>query len=90
MKTSYYYVIYYFRKDNVKFLESIMVGDIQSLPNNHGTLSVFTTETGGIIDDFIVNKTSMDYLYVVSNAGCRDKDLALLNSKLTLAKKEGC
>ena len=89
MKTSYYYVIYYFRKDNVKFLESIMVGDIQSLPNNHGTLSVFTTETGGIIDDFIVNKTSMDYLYVVSNAGCRDKDLALLNSKLALAKKEG-
>ncbi len=66
-----------------------MVGDIQSLPNNHGTLSVFTTETGGIIDDFIVNKTSMNYLYVVSNAGCRDKDLSLLNSKLAQAKKDG-
>ncbi|XP_046459237.1 aminomethyltransferase, mitochondrial-like [Daphnia pulex] len=76
-------------KDNVKFLESLMVGDIQSLPNNHGTLSVFTTDSGGIIDDFIVNKTSLGYLYVVSNAGCRDQDLALLNSKLALAKKEG-
>ncbi|KAK4024270.1 aminomethyltransferase, mitochondrial [Daphnia magna] len=76
-------------KDNVKFLEGLMVGDIQSLPSNHGTLSVFTTDDGGIIDDFIVNKTSLGYLYVVSNAGCRDKDLALMKSKLTLAKKEG-
>nr|CAG4636971.1 EOG090X057R [Ceriodaphnia reticulata] len=76
-------------KDKVKFMESIMVGDIQSLPDNHGTLSVFTTETGGIIDDFIVTKTSLDYLYVVSNAGCRDKDLSLLNSTLTQAKKNG-
>lgn len=66
-----------------------MVGDIQNLPKNHGTLSVFTTETGGIIDDFIVSKTSQGHLYVVSNAGCRDKDLALLTSKLTKAKTEG-
>jgi aminomethyltransferase len=84
-----FFLFCFFRKDNVKFLESLMVGDIQSLPNNHGTLSVFTTDSGGIIDDFIVNKTSLGYLYVVSNAGCRDKDLALLNSKLALAKKEG-
>nr|CAG4647011.1 EOG090X057R [Megafenestra aurita] len=76
-------------KDNIQFLESIMVGDIQNLPKNHGTLSVFTTETGGIIDDFIVSKTSQGHLYVVSNAGCRDKDLALLTSKLTKAKTEG-
>lgn len=66
-----------------------MVGDVQALPLNHGTLSVFTTETGGIIDDFIVSKTSQGHLYVVSNAGCRDKDLALIKSKLTLAQKNG-
>lgn len=30
---------------------------------------------GGIIDDLIVTKTSGGYLYVVSNAGCAEKDL---------------
>ena len=50
-----------------------MVGDIKSLPKNNGTLSVFTNRNGGIMDDVIVNKTSEGYLYLVSNAGCRDK-----------------
>lgn len=76
-------------KDRVKFLESLMVGDIQGLKDNHGTLSVFVNESGGIIDDFIVSKTSLGYLYVVSNAGCRDKDLALLQSNLAVAKQRG-
>lgn len=76
-------------KDNIKFLESVMVGDIQGLSDNQGTLSVFTNENGGIIDDFIVSKTTLGYLYVVSNAGCREKDLALLNSKLQIAKQNG-
>nr|CAG4648629.1 EOG090X057R [Polyphemus pediculus] len=76
-------------KDNVKYLESLMVGDVQNLKDDHGTLSVFTSETGGILDDFIVSKTSSGFLYVVSNAGCRDKDLALLNSNLQLAKQQG-
>lgn len=66
-----------------------MVGDVQGLKDNHGTLSVFVNESGGIIDDFIVSKTSSGFLYVVSNAGCRDKDLALLNSNLALAKNKG-
>ena len=77
------------RKDSVKFMESLMVGDVQGLKENHGTLSVLVNPSGGIIDDFIVSKTSLGFLYVVSNAGCRDKDLALLNSNLALAKKKG-
>ncbi len=28
------------------------------------------------MDDLIVNKTDQGYLYVVSNAGCADKDSA--------------
>lgn len=28
------------------------------------------------MDDLIVTKTDQDYLYVVSNAGCADKDSA--------------
>lgn len=60
--------------DRIKFLESLVVADIQGLAENTGTLSLFTTESGGIIDDLIINKTP-EYLYVVSNAGCADKDL---------------
>ena len=33
---------------------------------------------GGIMDDLVVTKTNLDYLYVVSNAGCADKDLRLM------------
>lgn len=43
-----------------------------------GTLTLFTNEKGGIIDDLIVTKTDQGYLYVVSNAGCADKDSALM------------
>lgn len=41
-----------------------------------GTLSLFTNDKGGIVDDLIVTKTDQGYLYVVSNAGCADKDSA--------------
>uniref|UniRef100_A0A8C0L6D7 Aminomethyltransferase, mitochondrial n=1 Tax=Canis lupus dingo TaxID=286419 RepID=A0A8C0L6D7_CANLU len=47
-----------------------------------GTLSLFTNEGGGIEDDLIVTSTSEGYLYVVSNAGCWDKDLALMQGKV--------
>lgn len=44
------------------------------LPGPQGTLTLFTNEQGGIMDDLIVTKTDQGYLYVVSNAGCADKD----------------
>ncbi|XP_036850085.1 aminomethyltransferase, mitochondrial isoform X2 [Manis javanica] len=47
-----------------------------------GVLSLFTNEAGGILDDLIVTNTSEGHLYVVSNAGCRDKDLALMQDKI--------
>ena len=65
-------------KDRFKFIESLIVSDIQSLKANSGALTVFTNELGGILDDLIVSNTSLDYLYIVSNAGCADKDLAHL------------
>ena len=70
-------------------LITTQVGDVLNLKENSGTLSVFTNESGGIIDDFIVSKTNLGFLYAVSNAGCREKDLALLNANLALAKKKG-
>lgn len=63
-------------KDRFKYIESLIVGDIQGLKPDSGSLTVYTNENGGIIDDLIVSSTSKDYLYVVSNAGCADKDFA--------------
>ncbi|NXL67113.1 GCST protein, partial [Chordeiles acutipennis] len=46
-----------------------------------GTLTLLTNERGGIVDDLIVTNTSEDHLYVVSNAGCADKDLAIMRGR---------
>lgn len=43
-------------KDTIPFLEKLVVGDIQSVKNGSGTLSVFTNEKGGIIDDTVITK----------------------------------
>ncbi|XP_030667635.1 aminomethyltransferase, mitochondrial isoform X4 [Nomascus leucogenys] len=54
-----------------------------------GTLSLFTNEAGGILDDLIVTNTSEGHLYVVSNAGCWEKDLALMQDKLRELQNQG-
>jgi aminomethyltransferase len=75
-------------KDRVKFYESITVADIENLPVGSSTLSVFTNENGGIIDDTIICK-HQDSLYVVSNAGCADKDLAHIGAQLKAFQNKG-
>ncbi|NXF87849.1 GCST protein, partial [Eubucco bourcierii] len=65
-------------RDRIKFIESLVVGDIAELKPGQGTLTLLTNEKGGIVDDLIVTNTSEDHLYVVSNAGCADKDLAIM------------
>jgi len=62
-------------KDRVEFIESVCVGDIKELKKGQATLSLLTTETGGIIDDTIITNLP-DYLNVVFNAGCKLKDIA--------------
>uniref|UniRef100_A0A8C7LA32 Aminomethyltransferase n=1 Tax=Oncorhynchus kisutch TaxID=8019 RepID=A0A8C7LA32_ONCKI len=54
-----------------------------------GTLTLFTNDKGGINDDLIVTKTDQGYLYVVSNAGCADKDSANMKARLAKFKAEG-
>ena len=75
-----------FGKDRIPFMESLIVGDVQGLKDNQGTLSLFINQQGGIIDDLIVNKTNDGYLYVVSNAGCADKDLAHMKVSKTTSE----
>ncbi|CAK6435904.1 unnamed protein product [Pipistrellus nathusii] len=76
-------------RDRVKLMESLVVGDIAELRPNQGALSLFTNEAGGILDDLIVTNAAEGYLYVVSNAGCRDKDLALMQDKVRELQSRG-
>ena len=43
-------------KDAVSFLEKLVVGDVAGIKNGSGSLSVFTNEQGGIIDDTVITK----------------------------------
>lgn len=46
-------------KDAVPFLEQLVVGDIAGIPDGSGSLSMFTNEKGGIIDDTVVTKVPL-------------------------------
>ncbi|KAI8847647.1 hypothetical protein BC829DRAFT_395941 [Chytridium lagenaria] len=75
--------------DRVKFLEKLIVADLEALPVGSSTLTVLTNENGGIIDDAVINKQDEDGFYMVSNAGCADKDLAHLRKHLAAFKAQG-
>eukprot|EP00878_Enallax_costatus_P000985 GHUV01001117.1.p1 GENE.GHUV01001117.1~~GHUV01001117.1.p1 ORF type:complete len:412 (+),score=112.07 GHUV01001117.1:159-1394(+) len=76
-------------KDAVPFLESLVVGDIAGLADGTGSLSVFTNDKGGIIDDTVITKVKPDNIYLVVNAGCREKDLEHIGKHLEAAKGKG-
>ncbi|NXT95134.1 GCST protein, partial [Anhinga rufa] len=76
-------------RDRVKFIESLVVGDIAELKPGQGTLTLLTNEKGGIVDDLIVTNTLEDHLYVVSNAGCADKDLAIMRGRAAELRAAG-
>eukprot|EP00245_Coleochaete_scutata_P005998 TRINITY_DN20094_c0_g1_i1.p1 TRINITY_DN20094_c0_g1~~TRINITY_DN20094_c0_g1_i1.p1 ORF type:complete len:417 (-),score=74.90 TRINITY_DN20094_c0_g1_i1:296-1546(-) len=76
-------------KDVIPFLEQLVVADVAGLSPGSGTLSVFTNENGGAIDDTIVTKVTDNHLYIVVNAGCRDKDLAHIDEHLGPFKASG-
>lgn len=72
---TFFKILYHFFTFSFDFMETLTTADINDLKVNHSTLTVFTNEKGGIKDDLIVTKTDKDYLYVVTNAGCIEKDL---------------
>lgn len=59
-------------KDRARFMETFLVGDIQELEQNMGTLSSITNHDGGLIDDCICTNAG-DHMYLVINAGHEDK-----------------
>merc|ERR1712032_110618 len=62
--------------DSVRFIESIVVGDIESLQPGNSQLSLITNEEGGIIDDTVVTKEDTDVIGMVINGACKHRDLA--------------
>jgi aminomethyltransferase len=60
--------------DRVRFLESLIVGDVEALKEGESRLSVFTNAQGGIIDDTVVTKRA-ESVNVVLNAGRVDEDM---------------
>lgn len=61
--------------------ERLVPGNIEGLKPGNARYTVFTNDTGGVLDDLIVSRTD-DGLFVVVNAGCRDADIAHMRSNL--------
>lgn len=72
------------------FLERVTPASIAGLETNRNTLSTLLWPvTGGIVDDTIITRLGPESFYVVTNAGCRQKDLKYLEEHLKGFKKEG-
>ncbi|XP_016993398.2 aminomethyltransferase, mitochondrial [Drosophila takahashii] len=78
-----------FGKDAAACLESVCTADILGTPDGSGTLTVFTNEVGGILDDLIVNKVSEKELYVVSNAAMKQQDMGIMRAAVETFKSQG-
>ncbi|KAL2122511.1 hypothetical protein VTJ04DRAFT_2966 [Mycothermus thermophilus] len=67
-----------------KFLERITPSAVSELPEWRSTLSCILKEdgSGGIVDDCIITRLDKGEFYVVTNAGCREKDNAYLDREL--------
>ncbi|KAI0404791.1 glycine cleavage system T protein [Xylaria palmicola] len=65
------------------FLQRVTPGSLTTLPTHQSTLSALLWPgTGGIVDDTIITRLGPELFYVVTNAACREKDLAYLGEQL--------
>lgn len=69
--------------DRAKFIEKVVVGDIQGLADGHGLLSLITNENGGIMDDTVITNAG-DYVYMVVNGATKFGDMAHFQEQLDL------
>ncbi|KAL0286197.1 UNVERIFIED_CONTAM: Aminomethyltransferase, mitochondrial [Sesamum angustifolium] len=76
-------------KDCIPFLEKLVVADVAGLAPGTGCLTVFTNEKGGAIDDSVITKVTNEHIYLVVNAGCRDKDLAHIEAHMKSFTSKG-
>ncbi|KAI9735290.1 MAG: hypothetical protein M1834_001881 [Cirrosporium novae-zelandiae] len=67
----------------LSFLSTITPASLSGLKPYTSTLSTLLhPKTGGIVDDTIITRIGPESFYVVTNAGCRDKDLAYLSARI--------
>jgi aminomethyltransferase len=72
------------------FLEKITPASISDLGTHKSGLSTLLWPvTGGIVDDTILTRLGPELFYVVTNAGCREKDLKYFGDQLEAFKNEG-
>jgi aminomethyltransferase len=69
-------------KNAKKLLQKITPIDLDTLPVNTSSLSVLLNNNGGVIDDCIITKHGEEDFYMVTNAGCRAKDVEFIKSEL--------
>lgn len=60
--------------DRVKFTEWVMPADVAKMPSGTSVLTMIPNERGGLLDDCIITKYE-DHIFVVLNAGCKEKDV---------------
>ena len=66
-----------------------MVGDIASLAEGHGCLSLVTNEKGGIIDDTVITNAG-DYIYMVVNGATKFGDMEHFRQQMAAFDGEVC
>jgi aminomethyltransferase len=60
--------------DSERFLNYVITNDVSALLPNSAQYSVMCTQTGGIVDDFVLYRLETEKFLVVSNASNREKD----------------
>ncbi|MEX6506314.1 glycine cleavage system aminomethyltransferase GcvT [Jiella sp. M17.18] len=63
-------------------LETLVPVDVLGLKEGRQRYAVFTSETGGILDDLMIAHRG-DHLFLVVNAACKDADIAHLQAELS-------
>ncbi|KAI5866911.1 hypothetical protein GGS23DRAFT_552696 [Durotheca rogersii] len=72
------------------FLQLVTPAGLEALAAHHSTLSALLwPDTGGIVDDTIITRLGPDKFYVVTNAACREKDLAYFSQQLSQWRAHG-
>lgn len=69
-------------KNSTDFLQKLVPTDLKSLKPFQNHLSVFLNKNGGVVDDTIITKHDDDSFYIVTNAGCREKDISFIKNEL--------
>ena len=69
-------------RDALDFIQHITPSSFEKLGIDRTKYTVLLNEQGGIIDDLMVTRTGENDFHLVINAGCKEKDLAHIQSHL--------